>query len=237
VVSTIIAHDHFLSGARRCLTRRTGHREPGIGITGEPAQMDCASHILPLEACSARGSPVIDSTGIDMVAQRVKIRLSLAAFAPAGDLCEAIEDLGKIGVTPDQFLLAAQSSAQAALAVKTAAKSSMAVWPLLTQMQPTQDQTPHGPIYASDPEAWNRISAKHSLADDDFDGAHRWGVARRLTLIDEIDSGSTVLIVRATSFSQHRRSVRILLKHGNSRVLTHEFADQPPHHTHTESKP
>ena len=60
--------------------------EPGSGITGEPAPMDCASYIPPLEARSARGSPVIESREIEIVSHPVKTRLSLAAFAQGTDL-------------------------------------------------------------------------------------------------------------------------------------------------------
>jgi hypothetical protein len=185
--------------------------------------MDCASYIPPLEACSAKGSPVMDKTGVDIVVQQAKVRLALVAFAHASELSDAIMELGKACVAPEHMLIAGSLPALA----NAAQVKAETVLLMLGDMQLTQSKTASGPIYVSNPEAWEQAAAQGLLADRGLGGACRRGASCRTSLIDEIDNGSTVLMVRAESFSQQRVNVRILLKYGSSHVMTHDFANQP----------
>jgi hypothetical protein len=156
---------------------------------------------------------VIDFDEPEGKAPHQKTRLVIAAFTSNMALCTALAELERLGLVLEQIAIAALDEAMARFLRHVEGDACAAIGPCTARAEATTWTTPQGAILATRPELWARLAAvgPNPLTH------HRDG------FVDEIGRGALVLLVSSTSFAQQRRAVRVLLRHGQSRVSTHEF--------------
>lgn len=175
-----------------------------------------------------RGSvapPTGDDRG-DVPSAAPKTRLAITAFAIAANLVKTVEELEDAGFSRDQIGIAGLERAIAALHADARDRNTG----LLAALLRLTEKSKPGLIYSGTDfvlvacgPLWQSIGGLGANDGDRLVIASWMEPATRTEMTRQISNGAIMLVVRADTVDQQRRSARILLSHSSERVQTHEF--------------
>ena len=162
-----------------------------------------------------------------MAAEDGHVRLAIALFSGAADLCSALNELSAVNVGNDQVCLAAQPSMIDQVMTDHSISEA-----LRDRISPLLDRTHIIPaVTEGSPEmrasGWLLEALGKEVPDATrssvVDAASWMTPDQRAEMMSCIADGYIVLSVRSDSRKQQQSATRILLRHSQKGVQTHEF--------------